>query len=186
MLSNHLILCLPLLLPSIFPASGSFPMSQLPTSCDQSIGDSASASVLPMNIQGWFPLGLTGLLALQYKGLSRDFSSTTVWKHHIFGTQPSLWSNSHIVHDYLPLLVFLMWGEERGVSKRSGWRGGLGSLPTPFWCWVQRGKHSTLPLLLHSAFVPGSLEMAAGIFFFLFFISVGPESAPTVLLHSYF
>ena len=102
MLSNHLILCLPLLLPSIFPASGSFPMSQLPTSCDQSIGDSASASVLPMNIQGWFPLGLTGLLALQYKGLSRDFSSTTVWKHQFFVTQPSLWSKPLLtsIHDY--------------------------------------------------------------------------------------
>ena len=71
-------------------------MSQLFTSGDQSIGASASASVLPMDIQGLFPLGLTGLISLQSKGLSRVFSSTTVQKHQFFGTQLSLWSNSHI------------------------------------------------------------------------------------------
>ena len=64
-----------------FWASGSFPMSQIFASGGQSIGASASASVLPVNIQGWFPLGLTGLIALQSKGLSRLFSSTTVWRH---------------------------------------------------------------------------------------------------------
>ena len=75
--SNHLILCHPLLLPhSTFPASGSFPMSQFFTSGGQSIGVSASASVLPMNIQDWFPLGLTGLISLRSKGLSRVFSNT--------------------------------------------------------------------------------------------------------------
>ena len=79
-----------------FPASGSFQMSQLFTSGGQSIGVSASASVLPMNIQGWFPLGLTGLISLQSKGLSRVFSNTTVRKHQLFRAQPSLWSNSHI------------------------------------------------------------------------------------------
>ena len=79
-----------------FPASGSFPMSRLLTSGDQSIGASASASVLPMNIQGWSPLELTGLISLQSKGLSRVFSSTTVWKHQFFSTQVSLWSNSQI------------------------------------------------------------------------------------------
>ena len=78
------------------PASGSFPVRQLFASGGQSIGASGSASVLPMNIQGWFPLGLTVLITLQYKGLSRVFSSTTVWKHQFFGTQPSLWSNPHI------------------------------------------------------------------------------------------
>ena len=79
--SNHLILCRPLLLlPSIFPASGSFAMSQLFTSGGQSIGTSTSASVLPMNVQGWFPLGWTGLIFLRSKKLSRVFSSTTVWK----------------------------------------------------------------------------------------------------------
>ena len=80
--------------PQSFPAAESFPMSQLFTSGGQSIG--ASASVLPVNIQGWFPVRLTGLISLQSKGLSRVFSSTTVRKHKFFGTQPSLWSNSHI------------------------------------------------------------------------------------------
>ena len=73
-----------------------FPMSRLFTSGGQIIGASASASVLPMNIQGWFPLGLTGLISLLSKGFSRLFSSTTVQKHQFFGTQPSLWPNSHI------------------------------------------------------------------------------------------
>ena len=78
-----------------FPASLSFPMSQLSLSDGQSIGASASASVLPMNIQDWLPLGLTGLIYFQSKGLSRVFSNTTVQKHQFFGAQPSLWSNSH-------------------------------------------------------------------------------------------
>ena len=82
------------------PASGSFPMSQFFTSSGQSIGASALASVLPVNIQGWFPWGLTGLISLQSKGLSRDFSNTTVQKHQFFGAQLSLWSNSHI-HTWL-------------------------------------------------------------------------------------
>ena len=79
-----------------FPASRSFPMSQFFPSGGQSTGASASASVLPMNIQDWFPLGLTGLISLQSKGLSRVFSNTTVQKHQFFGTQPSLWSKLHI------------------------------------------------------------------------------------------
>ena len=95
--SNHLILCCPLLLlPSIFPSIRVFPMSQFFASGGQSIGVSASASVLPMNTQDWFPLGWTGWLTLQSKGLSRVFSNTTVQKHHFFSTQLSLWSNSHI------------------------------------------------------------------------------------------
>ena len=81
--------------PQFFPASGSFQMSQLFTSGGQSIGVLASASVLPMNIQAWFPLELTGLILLS-EGLSRVFSSTTVQKHQFFSTQPSLWSNSYI------------------------------------------------------------------------------------------
>ena len=76
--------------PQSFPASGSFPMSWLFASGGQSIGASASASVLAMNIQGWFHLGLTSLISLQSKGLSRVFSSTAVWKHQFFGTQLSL------------------------------------------------------------------------------------------------
>ena len=84
--SNHLI-CHPLLfLPLNFPASGSFPMSQLCASGGQNIG--ASVSVLPMNIQDWFTLGLTNLISLVSNGLSRVFSSTTVWKHQFFSTQP--------------------------------------------------------------------------------------------------
>ena len=79
-----------------FPASGSFPMSQLFASGGQSIGPSASASGLPMNTQGWFPLGLTGLISMLSKGLSRIFSSTTVWRHQFFGAQPFLLSNSRI------------------------------------------------------------------------------------------
>ena len=81
-----------------FPASGSFLMSQLFASGDQSIG--TSASVLPMNIPDWFPLGLTGWISLRSKRLSRVFSNTTIQKDQFFGAQPSLWSNSHI-HTWL-------------------------------------------------------------------------------------
>ena len=73
-----------------------FSKSQLFASGGESIRASASASVLPMNIQGWSPLGLTGLISMLSKGLSRVFSSTTVWKHQFFGIKTSLWSNSHI------------------------------------------------------------------------------------------
>ena len=79
-----------------FPASGSFTMSQLFASGGQNIGVSASASVLPMNIQDWSPLRWTGWISLQSKGLSRVFSSITVQKHQFFGPQSSLWSNSWI------------------------------------------------------------------------------------------
>ena len=78
-----------------FPPSGSVLRSQF-SSGGQNIGASASASVFPMNIQGWFSLGLTGLISLKPKGLSRVFSNTTVQRHQFFGTQLSLWSNSHI------------------------------------------------------------------------------------------
>ena len=91
MLSNNLILVFPFSsrLQSC-PASGSFPMSQFFTSDGQSIGVSASASVLPMNSQDWFPLGWTGSISLQSKGLSGVFSNTTVQKHQFFGAQFSL------------------------------------------------------------------------------------------------
>ena len=75
-----------------FPASWSFLMSPFFASGGQSIGASASASVLPVNMQDWFPLGLTGLIFLQSKRLSRIFANTTVEKHQSFGAQPSLWS----------------------------------------------------------------------------------------------
>ena len=100
MLSHHLILCYYLLLlPSIFPSNRYFPMSWLFESGGQSIRTSASATVLTMNIQGWFPLGLTGLI-LRSTGLSKVFSNTTVQKHQFFSAQPSLWSSSHI-HTWL-------------------------------------------------------------------------------------
>ena len=81
--------------PQSFLTSGSFPMSCLFASGGQSIGASALASVLLMSIQGWFTLGLTGLISLQFKRLLQVISSTTVQKHKFFGTQPSLWSNSY-------------------------------------------------------------------------------------------
>ena len=79
-----------------FPASGSLPMSQLFASGGQSIGVLGSTSVLPMNTQDWSPLGWTGWISLQFKGLSRVFSKTTFQKHQFFGTQLSSQSNSHI------------------------------------------------------------------------------------------
>ena len=82
--------------PQYFPASRSFPMCQLFTPSGQRTGASVSASVLPMNIQGWSPSGLIGFISLLSKGLSRVFSSTAMWKHQFFGTQPSLWPNCHI------------------------------------------------------------------------------------------
>ena len=96
-----------------FPASGSFPMSQFFSLCGQSIGVSASASVLPMNIQGWFPLGLNSLISLLSKELSRVFSITIVEKHQFFGAQSSLWFNSHIRawllenHSFLTIWTFV-------------------------------------------------------------------------------
>ena len=99
MLFNHLILRHPFLLClQSFPASRSFPMSWLFISSGQST--EASASVFPMNVQGWFPLGLTGLISLLSQGLTRVFSSTVNQKHQFFGAQLSLWSNSHI-HTWL-------------------------------------------------------------------------------------
>ena len=97
-----------------FPASGSFPVSQFFTADGQSIGVSASASVLPMNIQDWFPLGLTGSISLQSKGLSRVF--TTVDKHQFFGAQLSLWSNSHI-HTWQLEKPYLWWDEPLSAKQ---------------------------------------------------------------------
>ena len=95
--SNHLILCCPiLLLPSIFPRIRVFSNESVLCIRWPSIGVSASTSVLPVNTQDWFPLGLTGWISLQSKGPSSVFSNTTVQKHQFFSTQPSLWFNSHI------------------------------------------------------------------------------------------
>ena len=79
-----------------FPTLGSFQMSWIFASGGQSIGASASTSVLPVDIRDWFPLGWTSWISLQTKGLSRIFSNPTVQRHHFFGTQPSFWSSSHI------------------------------------------------------------------------------------------
>ena len=93
---NHLILCCPLHLPpSFFPSIRVFSHESVLRIRWPSIGASASASVPPMNIQDWFPLGWTSLIYLQSKGLSRESSSTTVQKHYFFSIQPSLWPNSH-------------------------------------------------------------------------------------------
>ena len=83
-----------------FPASQSFPVSQFFASGGQSIGASASDSILLMSIQGWFPSGLTVFIFLQSEGFLRVFSNTTVWKHNFFDIQPSLWANTHI-HTWL-------------------------------------------------------------------------------------
>ena len=109
MLSNHLIFCpLLLLLPQSFPVPKSFPMSRLFTSGGQSIGTSASASVLPMNIQGGFPLGVTDLISLLSKRLSRIFPSTTIQRHQFFGAQPSLRFNSHMTTGKTIALTLLL------------------------------------------------------------------------------
>ena len=125
-----IILCHPLLLQS-FPASGSFPMSQFFISGGQRFGASASASILPMNIQDWFLSGLIGLISLQSKVLSRVFSKTTLQKRQSFGTQPSLWSNSHI-HDYLKNHSFdymdLCWQSNVSVMTITVSSTGSGSL----------------------------------------------------------
>ena len=99
--SNHLILVSPFpSCPQSFLASGSFPMNWLFRSGGQNIRAIASASVLPVNIQGWLPLGFTHLIFLLSKGPSRGFFNTTVKKHQFFSSQLSLWSNSHI-HTWL-------------------------------------------------------------------------------------
>ena len=121
--SNHLILCHPLLLlPSIFPSIGwdSFQMSQFFTTGGQSIGVSASASVLPMNIQDWFPLGGTGWISLQSKGLSRVFSNTIVQRHQFFDTQLSLSGEGNgNPLQYSCLENFTDWGAGRLQSMGS-------------------------------------------------------------------
>ena len=105
MLSNHLSSASPFCfcLQSV-QASESCAVSWLFASGGQIIGASASVLVLPVSIQGWFPLGLTGLISLLSKGLSRTFSSTTFWKHQFFRTQPSLWSN-FLIHIGKPIAL---------------------------------------------------------------------------------
>ena len=118
MSSNHLVLCHPLLLQSsIFPSIRVLSMSRLFTSGGQSIGASALASVVPMNIQGWFPLALTGLISLLSRELSRVSSSTTVQKHQFFGAHPSLCSlgpaiqpsNLQFPHFKMDMIIECSW-----------------------------------------------------------------------------
>ena len=110
--------------PQTFWASGSFLMTQFFASGGQSIGVLASASVLPMNIQDWFPLGLTSLVFLLSKGLSRVFSNTTVQKHHFFGAQLSSQSNSHIhtwpLRKYTEIWPYLIGFKTRSWIKSLG------------------------------------------------------------------
>ena len=105
-LSALLLLPSSLLLLLTFSQHETFPVSWFFASGNQSIGASASASILPMNIWCWFPLGLTGLISLLPNGLSRVFPSTTVWKRQFFSIQPSLWSNTHNVHDHWKIHSF--------------------------------------------------------------------------------
>ena len=109
-----------------FPASGSLAVCRLFPPSGQSIWASASASVFPMNIQGWFSLGLTGLISLLFKGLSTVFSNTTIQKHQFFCAQPSLWFNSHI-HSFISVQLLSL--------SNSLWPRGLqhARLPCPSW-----------------------------------------------------
>ena len=110
--SNHLILCHPLLLlPSIFPIIRVF-SSQFFASGGQSMGASGSASVFPVNIQGWFPLGFTAWTSLPSKGFSIVFSSTTIRKHWFFGVQPSLWRG-----EWQTASVFLLQEPQNSIKK---------------------------------------------------------------------
>ena len=123
---NHLSLCHPFssCLQS-YPASGAFPVSQIFLSSGLSIGAPASASVLLMNIQGWFPLRLSGSISWQSKRLPRVLYSAIVWKHQFFGAQPSLWSNSHIHTWLLEKPKFWIYGfPSNSVGKESACNAG--------------------------------------------------------------
>ena len=125
-----------------FPASGSFPMSQLLSSWGQSIGASASASVLSVNIQGWFPLGLTGLISSQSKGLSRIFYSTTIWKHQSFSTVFLMGQPSHRYMTTGKTIALTTWNlVSKMMSLESNY---LGSNPGSTSDWV-----ATLPSFSH-------------------------------------
>ena len=119
MLSNHLILCHPLLLlPSVFPSIRVFSNELALRIRWPKYWASASATVLPTNIQGWFPLGLTGLISLQFKRPSRFFSRTKIQKHKFFGVQPSLWFMVQLSHLYMTpgkTIVLTIWTFVRKV-----------------------------------------------------------------------
>ena len=100
--------------PQVFPSIRSFSVNRLFTLGGQSFGASVSASVLPMSIWGWFPLGLTGVISLQSKGLSRVFSSTTMQKHQFFGTQPSSLFMVQLSH------LYMTTGKNTGLQTLGG------------------------------------------------------------------
>ena len=145
--SNHCILCCSLLLlPSIFPSIRVFSNELVLCIRWPKYWVSASASVLPMNVQDWFPLGWTGWISLQSKGLLRVFSSTTVEKHQFFSAQPSLWSHSHICSSSslvakscltlaTPWTIALQVPLSVGFSRQEYWSGlpypSPGDLPDP-------------------------------------------------------
>ena len=140
--------------PQSFPASGSFPVSWLFALCGQNIGASASASVLPMYIQDWFPLGLTGLISLLSKGLSKIFSSTTIWKHKFSGAQPSLSEKDMAPHSST-LAWKILWTEEPGrlqsmgsVRVRHDWVASLSLVTLMHW----RRKWQPTPVFLPGEF----------------------------------
>ena len=128
-----------------FPASQSFPVSWVFTSGGQSTGASASASVLPVNSQGWFPLGLTGLIFLQSKGLSRIFSNTRIWKHQFFGTQPSFWSSSHTCTWLLKKTIAFT------IQLRQ-WQGTCYSHVVIWWIWRLRKRKGPIWISSPSTF----------------------------------
>ena len=103
-----------------FPASGSFPMSQFILSSSQNVGVSALASVLPVNIQDWFPLGWTCLISLLSKELSKVFPRTTVQRHQFFGAQPSIWSSSK-TDNFLNYYHYTLYLFSRGNEE--AWKG---------------------------------------------------------------
>ena len=156
--------------------AGSFPVSWLFASSDQSIGASASASVLPMNTQGWFPVGLTGLI-LQSRRLSRVFSNITLRKHQFFSAQFSLWSNSHMttgktialtIHAFVGKVMSLLFNmlftlvtAFRPRSKRLF----HGYSHCPQWIWNSSKKMTVTastfpPSICHEVMVPDTMILA--------------------------
>ena len=131
-----------------FPASRSFLMTQLFASGGPSIAASVSASLLIMNIQDWFPLGLTGLISLLSKGLSRVFSNTTVRKHQFFNAQAFLWSSSHSVHDYWENQSFYYMHLCQQVTSLL-----FNTLSRFFIAFLPRSKHLLISLLLSQSVV---------------------------------
>ena len=138
--SNHLILCHPLLLlPSVFLSIRVFSKGRLFVSCGQSIGVSASASVLPMNILDRFPLGLTCLISLLSKGLSRVFSIIPIQKHQFFSTQSSLSFNSHDTGKRIALTIWTFVGKVTSLLFNTLSRFAIAFLP--------RSKHLSISWL---------------------------------------